>query len=210
MRLTEIPEFAPYPRVSEFVRDRLEMQLGDVRVMMTLAGLNFASVATLCNIVSGVSVSLCKPKRKKKIRKKKKEELRSGDHFHRLLWNFYPWEPGERKVQKTKRIYSLVRNPLAHSLGEHDASEQEVVITKTGLKEAGKPLTDEELDELERSPSRPAWVRQGVYLQGRCWHVSAEGFYRGVFHMIWNLAKDANQMRRAERRFAKGIILHAR
>src|SRR5947209_4909558 len=115
MLLTEIPEFAVYPRVSLFVRDKLEMQVGDVRTMMLLSGCNFASVAMLCNIVSGVSVSLFKPKRSKKVRKKKKEQLGSGDHFHRLLWNFYPWELGERKFQKTKRVYSLVRNPLAHS-----------------------------------------------------------------------------------------------
>jgi hypothetical protein len=133
MQLIEIPEFAAYQRVFTFVRDKLEMQMDDVRTMMLLPGCNFASVATLCNVVSGVSVSLFKPKRTKKLRKRKKEKLGSGDYFHRLLWTFYPWDPGERKVQKSKRIYSLVRNPLAHSLGEHDDPDDEITIQKTGL-----------------------------------------------------------------------------
>ncbi len=215
MLLSEIPEFAAYAHVSQFVKDKLEMQLGDVRAMMMLPlpeaeithGCNFASVATLCNIVSGVSVSLFKPRRTKKIRKKKKEKLRSGDHFCRLLWNFYPWEAGEQHIQKTKRVYDLVRNPLTHALGEHDTPDDEVILRKTSLKEKGKSLTESDLDELERSPTRPAWVPQGVYYKDKRWNISAEGFYRGVFHMIWNLAKDADQMRWAERRFSKGKIL---
>jgi hypothetical protein len=218
MLLSEISAFAAYPHVSLFVKDKLEMQLGDIRAMLLLPlpeagithGCNFASVATLCNVVSGVSVSLFKPKRTKKIRKKKKEKLGSGDHFRRLLWNFYPWEAGEQHVQKTKRVYDLVRNPLAHALGEHDTPEDEVIIRKTGLKEKGKPLTEGELDELERSPTRPSWVPLGVYYKDKRWNISAEGFYRGVFHMIWNLAKDADQMSRAERRFGKGNVLHSR
>jgi hypothetical protein len=210
MLLSEVPEFAAYPHVLRLVQDKLEMQVGDVRTMMLSSGCNFASVATLCNIVSGVSVSLFKPKRSKKIHKKKKEKLRSGDHFHRLLWNFYPWEPREKHYQKTKRIYSLVRNPLAHSLGEHDDPDDEITIQKTGLKQTGKPLTEVELDELERSATRPSWIPLGIDLRKGGWVMSAEGFYRGVFHMIWNLAKDAGQMRRAERRFEKGKILHDR
>jgi hypothetical protein len=66
------------------------------------------------------------------------------------------------------------------------------------------------LHELEQSPARPSWTPLGIDLQKGKWVMSAEGFYRGVFRMIWNLAKDASQMRRAERRFQKGKILHTR
>ncbi len=69
MRLSDIPELQNYPNVSDFVEKHLSMQFGDVRSMLRLPlqksgieyGCNFAATATLCNLVSGISVTIFKP-----------------------------------------------------------------------------------------------------------------------------------------------------
>ncbi len=50
----------------------------------------------------------------------------------------------------------------------------------------------------------------GLQPYGSQWNIVVEGLYRGVFHMIWKLAKDDSQMGRAERRFRKKVYLHSR
>jgi len=113
---SQIPEFKAYPAVNVFVRDHLAMQFDDVRGMMKLplpgvgirAGCNFAAAAILCNLISGISVVLYTPR---------DPNARSGKKFRELLKEFYPWELSEDMAEKTKVIYDIVRNPLAHSLG---------------------------------------------------------------------------------------------
>ena len=209
MLLHEIPELCRYPSVSEFVEKHLSMQFGDVRSMLRLPlrksgieyGCNFAATATLCNIVSGISVTIFKPSKSLRTnRKDKKEWIGSGEAFKQLLRNYYPWEPGENPTDGAKALYDLFRNPLAHALGVHGRSSYQIYIRKS-------PLQNRQIEQIEKSSVRPHWLSPGLSGSGAKWEVVAEGFYRDVFHMFWNLAKDKQQMTDAEQRFSNGNII---
>lgn len=193
---SQFPEFKAYPAVDNFVTYHLAMQFDDVRGMMKLplpqvgigAGCNFAVVATLCNLISGISVVLYTPKG---------PNGGSGKKFKELLEEFYPWEPGEKKAEKAKVIYDLVRNPLAHSLGVLKKGSLPISIVKDTLTEA-------QLEEMENSSVRPIWVPLAVTGGSTKYVLSVWGLYWGVFHLVWRLAKSTNQMHQADKRIAKG------
>jgi hypothetical protein len=209
--LADIPEIRAYPAVSAFVTDHLSMQFGDVRSMMRLPlpdlgighACNFAATAVLCNLVSGVSVSLYMPKSPVMMDQKgKKHWVGSGEAFKRLLEDFYPWGKDEDGKQRARVLYDLFRNPFAHALGVHGKTGYRIVVARLsgGLQEA-------QLEQLERSATRPAWLPPGLSGGGNRWSVVAEGLYRDVFHMLWNLARNKTQMTQAEKRFkARSVI----
>lgn len=106
-----IPEFHTYNEVSKFVIGHLSMQFGDVRSMMRLPlpslgitnACNFAATATLCNLISGMSVSLYMPAQPAKANKKgQKELIGSGEAFKSLATAFYPWPPGQNPKDGAK------------------------------------------------------------------------------------------------------------
>jgi hypothetical protein len=177
------------------------MQFGDVRSMLRLPlpalgityACNFAAAAVLCNLISGISVSLFKPTTGVRG---------SGDAFKRLLEAFYPWQPGENGAERAIVLYDIIRNPAAHALGVHDSADYLIYIRRprTGLEDA-------EIDEMERSPTRPQWLPPGLSGAGNQWDLVVDGFYRDMFHMLWRLAKDHHQMSAAEKRFSAGTIM---
>ena len=197
MLLHEIPELRRYPNVSAFVENHLSMQFGDIRSMLRLPlpelgithGCNFAATANLCNLTSGISVTIFKPSSLAGNR------IYPGKAFKQLLKNFYPWEPGDNRTDGAKTLYDLFRNPLAHALGVHGLSSYQIQIAKA-------PLQNDLIEEIERSPTRPDWLPPGLSGSGRQWTLDSRGFYRDVFHMFWNLAKDVPQIRQAEQRFS--------
>jgi hypothetical protein len=73
-------------------------------------------------------------------------------------------------------------------------------LSETGLQEA-------QLEEIERSATRPSWLAPGLLGAGKRWDLLVEGFYRDIFHMLWELAKDRDQMSEAEKRFSTGRII---
>src|SRR4029077_13800183 len=99
MRPEHVPQLADYPNVQRFVLSYLAMQFGDVRAMLRLPtgegenrienGCNFAAAATICNLVSGISVVFFnrrgrppgprQPPRDRRVR------------FRDLLNAYYPW-----------------------------------------------------------------------------------------------------------------------
>jgi hypothetical protein len=196
---SQCPEFKVYPAVDNFVTYHLAMQFDDVRCLMKLplpevglgAGCNFAAAATLCNLISGISVVLYTPK---------DPSSGSGKKFKGLLEKFYPWEPGEKKAEKSKVIYDLVRNPLAHSLGVLKKGSLPISIMKDALTEA-------QLEEVENSSVRPTWVPLAVTGDSTRYVLSVVGLYWGVFHLVRQLAKNARQMQQAEERIAKRFEL---
>lgn len=195
---SHLSEFGNYPTVLNFVTNHLDMQFDDARSIMKLpltkigitGGCNFAAAAVLCNLISGISVVLYTPKKKK---------MGSGDKFKSLLEDFYPWEPGEKKEEKAKVIYDLVRNPLAHSLAVLKKGSFKVLFKKA-------PLTEAKLQEIEKSNVRPNWVPQAVTSDPKGHLVSVGGLYWGVFNLVRRLAQDTKQMQKAEERFRKGKI----
>jgi hypothetical protein len=126
MRPEQVPELSKYPHVKMFVTEHLAMQFGDVRAMLRLPtcaredsienGCNFATAATICNLISGISVVFFD--RKGRPSGPRKLPRDRGARFKNLLTAcYYPWQPGESKSSKVDALYDLVRNPLAHALG---------------------------------------------------------------------------------------------
>ena len=209
MLLSDIPELQNYPNVSGFVEKHLSMQFGDVRAMLRLplrrprieAGCNFAVAAILCNLISGISESLFMPQNPiQENCKGEKEWIGSGQTFKQLMRNFYPWEYGEKKRKKTDVLYYFLRNPLTHALGVERKGSYQIQVSK-------KSLRNVEIEEIEKSETRPDWLPLGLSRSGKKWTLDARGFYRGVFHMFWNLVKDEQQMEKAEKRFSSKIII---
>lgn len=215
----DIPEFNSYPNVCVFVKGHLSMQFGDVRSMLRLPlpslginhGCNFSATATLCNIISGISVSLYMPANPvREDRKRKRVWIGSGEAFKLLLENFYPWEPSENKTEKARVLYYFIRNALAHALAVHSKTHYQIEIDRISVIQKGNlptGLREDQLKEIEISPNRPSWLPSGLSGAGKQWKLHAEGFYRDVFHMLWKLARDSGQMREAEKRFSAGKII---
>jgi hypothetical protein len=116
----ESTDFKDWPKVDRFLKKRISMQYEDLRKLMQERGFSLLAVAGLCDLVSGLSVSLYKPAVTKKwivvCGTKKQVDLGTGDLFKLLLETYYPWQKGERHKRKSEIIYKFVRNPLAHSL----------------------------------------------------------------------------------------------
>lgn len=126
MRPEHIPALGQYPNIHNFVVNHLAMQFGDVRSMLRLPvgdgdqrienGCNFPGAATICNLVSGISVVLYN--RLGRPHGPRRRPTDRGQRFRNLLSaDYYPWQAGEDRAAKTEAIYSLARNPLAHALG---------------------------------------------------------------------------------------------
>ena len=203
-----IPQFKKYKYVYAFVKDHLSMQFGDVRSMMRLPipdlgithACNFAATAVLCNLVSGISVSLYMPPSPVITNEKGKNRwVRAGEAFKSLLQDHYPWQSGENRMERAKVLYGLFRNPFAHALGVHGKLGHRI----NTMRRPGAGLQEDELEEIERSRARPSWLAPGLSGGGHEWNLFVEGFYRDVFHMLWKLARDGTQMRKAEKRFSR-------
>ncbi len=216
MRLSDIPELQNYPHVFTFVRETLSMQFADVRSMLRLplpeqgiidgagyGGCNFAVAIVLCNLVSGISVTIFKPSNPTRIDNKGKTKwVGSGEAFKQLLKNFYPWEQGGNGIEGAEALYSYFRNPLTHALGVQHGQSYRIRISKSP-----SPLQNNQIEEMEESSARPSWLLPGISSSGTQWNLVAEGFYRDVFHMFWNLARNEQQMRMAEQRFSNRDIV---
>lgn len=101
----DIPDFHQYPRVSQLVTEYISMQFDDVRSMIRLplpalklnGACNFAVSSVLCNLISGLSVSLYQPQpAKKKNKRGKWEWIGAGEAFKKLLEAFYPCDPSPK------------------------------------------------------------------------------------------------------------------
>ena len=209
MLLSDIPELQNYPHVCTFVRCDLSMQFRDVRSMLRLplpeqgitdsagyGSCNFAVATVLCNMVSGISVTVFRPSSLSNNR------IGSGKVFRQLLENFYPWEQGDNGSEGAEALYSYFRNPLTHALGVQRGRSYQIQVRKSP-----SPLQNNKIEEMEELPTRPSWLLPGISGSGTQWNLVAEGFYRDVFHMFWNLARNEQQMRMAEQRFSKGDIV---
>ena len=209
MRLSEIRELQNYPNVLRFVEHPLSLHFADVRSMLRLplpeqgiidgagyGGCNFAVATVLCNIVSGISVTVFRPPNLSNNR------IGSGRVFRQLLEDFYPWDPGDNGTEGAEALYSYFRNPLTHALGvQHEQ------FGRIGVSKSPSPLQNNQIEEMEESPVRPNGLHPGISGSGTQWNLVAEGFYRDVFHMFWNLARNEQQMGMAEQRFSSGDIV---
>lgn len=197
MRPSEFVEFRSFPLVHGFVRNHLDMQFNDIRTMLKLpigslgldAGCNFAAASTLCNLISGISVMMYTPVNGGKRRGDRRKR------FCELMIIYYPWGTGEKREEKTKVLYDLIRNPLAHSLGIFD--KQQYCIT---IRKFDPPLDNHRIETIESSDVCPTWLHQAVIGGNNSYDINVEGLYWGVFHLLKQLACDRTQMEQVEKR----------
>jgi hypothetical protein len=205
--------FTDYPLVRELMKDLVCMQLADVGGMLRLPvrhgdliipnGCNFAATAVLCNIVSGISVTIFQPDKTTKVSDDgaKVRWIDTDTAFAELLKSFFPWpSAADNRVKKDTvfALYGLCRTSFAHALGIHgdDAATMKIVRHRAHV-----GLTAEEVLEVEEAVGRPAWLQPGLNGSGKQWVLVADGLYRDALDMLCALAADKRQMEKAQKRF---------
>ena len=197
MRLEDIPGIKDRKEVHKFVKDHLSMLFEDVRRIIVQRGYNLACADLLCDLISGLSVTVYQPANTK--------IGGAGKAFKTLLLSpFFPGEPGDTskvKEEKAAALWDFVRNPLTHALGVDKKPGLDITIGKKP-----KPLDKRGLAQMEKATTRPANIKSVLTGGGTKWILSVEGLYYAVFRMFWNLAQDKGQMDAAEARFAAGTF----
>ena len=125
--LQRVPEaYRPYKLVHRFVFNRVRMQFEDVGAMLRLPlraqgiknGCNFAAASVICNLLSGISVSIFQPAVwQRRTKKGRLEVIGSGEAFKEFVKAFYPDPSAQRREDIAYILYHLLRNPFAHGLG---------------------------------------------------------------------------------------------
>lgn len=215
----DMTEFDGYPSVKKFIEARVTPHFADARGLLLLRGFNFIVADGLCSIVGGLSTTLWKPgyaieKADKNGRLRSyymdgadQKTLGTRKLFIELLEGYYPWEIGEAGPTKAQEVYELIRCPFSHMLGEDAMPGLNVRVVKGKGPKQEEAWTEEEAVQIETAAARPfglplAW--QGVSLD---YVLCVESFYRGLYGLLRNLARDAAQMRAADQRFAAGDMV---
>ncbi len=161
-----VPLLLPAP-VSAFqseVTDLIDPLFSDIHTMLRLpiaeddglsAGCNLTCALSLLSIIAGISSKMMHSglpaSRSRKV----------GARFFECVERYFPWdmEPqnpvdGLRAVsgrEAAKALYDAYRNPLAHALGRQEANNLGTI------KVAKAPLTEAQIEEIERSTTRPKY-----------------------------------------------------
>jgi hypothetical protein len=192
------------------------MQFEDVGAMLRLPmqahglnnGCNFASASVICNLMSGVSVTVFQPAVHQRPDKHgNMQKIGSGEAFKEFVKAFYPDPVSQRRSDVADVLYKHLRNPFAHALGVPCRGAYPLEINKALSKNATTPgdgLTADEVTAIEESPQRPRRVTLGVQGSGNQWKIIVDFLYRDSLDMMVSLAQDATQMQHAEARFQAG------
>ena len=215
MRPENIPELTMYPHVQAFVQHHLAMQFGDVRAMLRLPiiqraarpedrienGCNFAAAATICNLISGISVVLFN--RRGRPAGPRRRPTDRGTRFREILdANYYPWQIGENRVATRNAIYDIARNPLAHALGVLEPCQVPITAEKTA-----EGLSQAEVDALDIAYDGGHHLPPALELAGGVWCLNVLHFYAAVVEMFRALVNDPAQMNQAEACFVRGELM---
>jgi hypothetical protein len=218
----------PHPNTPDpvkiFLRDHVDMQFHDVHIMLRLplpaqgldAGCNFAAAHVLLALISGVAMVLFY---KKNDDFGKPVTSGSGARFKEVLKQYYPWDdalriphPSSIPVTMQERIdvlYDLLRNPLAHELGVISSTHHRklkiynTIIDRIYIDKHEPPLTEEQIEQIELSPTRPHNVRDLIIPQfpdkdgKNTVHIVVHTLYWGVRHLVENLTAQPTLMAHA-------------
>lgn len=199
---SEFPEVQGYPSLKRLLEAQVDLQFVDLRTLLRLpqegleGGCNFAAAALLFNIIAGSSVLFYMASEQAL-----KQHKCRGKRFKALLKEFYPWQ-GEQmpRDEFAEVLYKSARNPLAHSLGLDEppkgSNGKQFVLRKW-------PLTEEQVQELEESSSRPGWapptIRPQILAYGSTEAVIfVPTLYWGVHRMLHALFANSNHAVRAD------------
>jgi len=211
MLVSELAPAIGYPHVHAFLVEVLDMQFSDVRAMLQLphpeigikSACNFAIVSSLCNLISGISTTVYKPRN---LLNEVASKCGSGRAFRELVRDYFPYAP-PGSVDFSEELYKLCRNPMAHSAGLIDAPAPVVAFTRIlhGVHD-DIGWTDNELEDLERR-DRPQFnlPHPGIVIDSARWTLHCDSFYFDVIEMLRRLNADATQMRAAENRFTQAV-----
>jgi hypothetical protein len=211
MRPENIPELANYPHIRAFVQQHHGMQFGDVRAMLRLPtgagenridnGCNFAAAATLCNLISGISVVFFN-RQGRPLGPRKRPNDRGQRFRDLLLGNYYPWQSGEDKFAKTNALYSYARNPLAHALGVLEPGDTPVSCDKTL-----EGLTQAQVNALDVAYDGGIVLPPALELEGGLWRLRVPYLYAATVELFRALVADSRQMQRTEACFVRRELM---
>jgi hypothetical protein len=218
--LHRVPDaFRPYPLVYSFVSSHVRMQFEDIGTMLRLPmqalglknGCNFASASVICNLISGVSVTIFRPAViDTKDNCGKIQPISSGKAFQEFVKAFYPDPLPQRRSDVADVLYKQLRNPFAHALGILTKGGCELSIVKLTSKHGVAPLdglSQAQVTAIEESPQRPDGATLGVQSSGTQWKIIVDLLYRDALDMMVGLAQDPCQMQNAEARFEAGTYV---
>ncbi|MGH8525415.1 MAG: hypothetical protein ACREXY_14790 [Gammaproteobacteria bacterium] len=201
----------------DFVVNHVRMQFEDIGAMLRLPmqahglnnGCNFASASVICNLISGVSVTIFQPAVIEKP-DGNMQMIGSGEAFKEFVKAFYPDPLPQRRSDVADVLYKQLRNPFAHALGVLKRGAYQLEIKKVLSTKAATPgdgLTQAEVAAIEDSPQRPGGITLGVQGSGNQWDIIVDFLYRDALDTMVGLAHDATQMQQAEARFQAGTYV---
>lgn len=212
--LQRVPNaFSQYPCVYNFVSNHIRMQLEDIGTMLRLPlqlhglnnGCNFASASVICNLISGVSVTIFQPTVYQRLNNGQMQTIGSGEAFKAFVNEYYPDpQPSISRMDVADVLYKQLRNPFAHALGVLSNVGYQLEIKRalsTNSATPGDGLTQSEVTDIEELSLRPDGIPLGVQRSGNKWEIVVDFLYRDALDMIVSLANDTTQMLRAETRF---------
>jgi len=207
---SKFKEVENYPDLKQLLKNHVDMQFEDLRVLFRLpqeglkGGCNFTAAAILVNLIAGSSVCFYNASEQAL-----NDRNQRGKRFKEVVKCFYPMQEELIKLDDFISIlYCSVRNPLAHSLGLDAPSNsttgnpgKQIVLSKS-------PLSEEKIQELEDSCSKPRWITSTIISQKEledgvtetC--ISVPALYWGVHRMLHALfgsshASAANDLAKA-------------
>lgn len=217
--LQRVPDaFRPHRLVYDFVFNHVRMQFEDIGAMLRLPmqmhgfnnGCNFASASIICNLISGVSVTIFRPAViQKPDRYGNMQMIGSGEAFKEFVKAFYPDPSPQRRSDVADVLYKQLRNPFAHALGvlRRGAYHLEIKRISTNAATPGDGLTQAEVAAIEESAQRQGDNTLGVQGSGNQWEIIVDFLYRDALDMMVDLAHDTTQMQQAEARFQEGTYV---
>jgi hypothetical protein len=219
MALARMPNaFQAYPTVHAFVYHHVRMQFEDVGAMLRLPlqaqgvtnGCNFAAASVICNLLSGISVTIFQPAvTRRPVRHGRMQIIGSGEAVREFVQAYYPEAAAARRAEVAGVLYRQLRNPFAHALGVLTPGAPRLDISRLSSPNAATPgdgITAAELTAIEESPQRPGNIPAGVQGADPNWQIIVDLLYRDALDMMVALAQDAHQMNQAEARFQAGTL----
>lgn len=191
---SEYPEAQGLLNVQHFLREQVDMQFADIRVLLRLpqteldphVGCNFTAAAAILSQISGFSIWFFHNSAAKRIEGRERNRNArapfSGPRFKSFVRSYYPRAIGEPTVATVANHLYDCRNVLSHVLGVG-----EVIRTQRprqmDIVKPDPPLSEEDIVDLEIHASYPL---AGVPVErvGSRTRLSVPGLYWALGYML--------------------------
>jgi hypothetical protein len=207
------PEAQGLPNVQQFLREQIDMQFADIRVLLRLpqaaldpdVGCNFTTAAAILNQISGFSIWFFHNAAAKRIetreRRAKAKAPFSGARFKSFVRSYYPRRAGEPTARTIANHLYDTRNVLSHLLGVGDVVRT-TRARRVDIVKPDPPLDEQDVVDLE---THAAFPLAGVPVQrvGMRTRIYVPGLYWALCYML--RAALADQPRRCEAAVAPAL-----